>query len=1568
MFAYVPQRFRESIQQESDLGILDAWNSRMMELIRADQLGIRSVVDLKKLSAEELSKLISSVPTTERHDLGLKLFLQTYQEMRRRYGGQDEALRQIDPEAWELFSKRQPLAAAERLLVRMSELKEDFKLESSEDGTEDERTYATDHTILEEERWGFGLFGTAFETTEKAVSAMEKMDVLRRAFLDILEAESGQISADYFGVSDEEVREETLNNFSNRDLERFAKSFSMLLRFFDISGVGNHDIQELSELLIHEKLSAGQFRDVIQEAKNRIERIAYVWLLWFGGRGRQIAARLGDEKVKTFLRISDVKESKAFSSLPAEAENKIITDLLAEEGLTMFQQFLDKQLAVIEALEKIGIRVSLQEKHKGDSRVITFKPGSPAEQPVLVSRLGNKGAMLVEMSSAGFPVPPGFILPPDYLAELLEGKDPAQFRAAVFKQILNIEREARRHFPFNPENLSAAEKARMERSRKKWEPESEEPLIVSVRSGSFVPLPGILDTFLDLPVTHRVFEMLIKSGVPKKAALDDRRRYLNSYATVILGLQEAYFSRFIRTLKDGLKLPTIRDLNDEQMEDLVRYMETEIRVVSDKLKQFATIPLDQPGWRDVFFQYLTDLRGESKTDLGKIHTTTYFDVDYETLSTMSDNKLKPVVEAFQKDIPKRLEGGYEADEFDLLLNAIREIVKSWDSPRAKRYRLSHKLSNDWKTPVTVQMMAFGNRTENSGAFVAQTHDLVTGVLLPDGYYKKGGQGEDLVAGRTEEAWKIRRSSLSRQQSIEEKEPGLFLAMMEEMKKQSHFGGGPRQIEGVIQKGKIFILQNVNMDLVGKEPGLIPKETDQPVVVGAGENGGARHVRLLFDAGNFTDLKKKISQLRMEMDKKGEKDIGIALVTGFMTAEEAEKLTMPGLEALLVSTVGGGAHATVAAREAGITLISSLKELRQNTVRRWTLKDVLIEEGMAGKIYSIDGNLRGPTAGHIYEGLIPIEKLEESSEIGTTLKETIRNRVIPEAVPERSEMRKGARDEAEVRAQLKTLAESTDTVVRRRAEQFLSEPLVSGGRKGASRLSRARTFINETSVSRSETRVATPASNLPGVRETHRDAIARLIAEENFSKVAFTLGNAKELLDVKNPDPKQAEIYQAIYEGMLDAVTAQDKDAFDFRTSLEFSGALDLQNPEIKKDIWSRVRRSEVRGAETTLWQSSDIFLETSRANKLWEGIHERNPDWQRMNALLSLFLGFGKRAVSQQEVVAAAFQVMRDQGLPIEGNGVLSLLNRLAELGLIKKDSGNFRLAVHPRIVAVKADDPFYIKRELKEAMSSPEELERIIRDYSKVTSLWPLYPIESRWPVLRAAALLDQEDQEALVRFLNDREAAFGTDELVDSILLMFKGKSTDGWLKKYAPHLMGRTIYYDSPETVLLAGGLGRVGQFHTSAAFRLAGKDAEIVLREPRYHFRLLADNETEEPLDYANAPKPVRDLRLFRKFNVTVRGKTVPAKAFVGTAPDGMKVYLIDGGDYYTRLLYRYDNAAKGWVSYSDFVEFFTRADIELTRILEEERQAAGGDPAKAPVIWVNDGQMGPAAAYKAMLDR
>lgn len=150
-------------------------------------------------------------------------------------------------------------------------------------------------------------------------------------------------------------------------------------------------------------------------------------------------------------------------------------------------------------------------------RVYTFGNGAAEGRGDMVALLGGKGAGLAEMSRIGAPVPPGFTLTTDacraFYAE--GGRElPAAARAEIARGIAHI--EAQTGLELGDPNA---------------------PLLVSVRSGAAVSMPGMMDTILDVGLTRATIDGLAHRGTGLRFALDSYRRLIEMYAHIALDLE-----------------------------------------------------------------------------------------------------------------------------------------------------------------------------------------------------------------------------------------------------------------------------------------------------------------------------------------------------------------------------------------------------------------------------------------------------------------------------------------------------------------------------------------------------------------------------------------------------------------------------------------------------------------------------------------------------------------------------------------------------------------------------------------------------------------------------------------------------------------------------------------------------------------------------------------------------------------------------------------------------------------------------------------------------------------------
>src|SRR5687767_14698072 len=137
--------------------------------------------------------------------------------------------------------------------------------------------------------------------------------------------------------------------------------------------------------------------------------------------------------------------------------------------------------------------------------------------------LGGKGANLAEMTNLGVPVPPGFTIACRACVEYLrDGAPPAALRDEV------------------PQHL-----ARLEETSGRRLGDPDDPLLVSVRSGAPVSMPGMMETILNLGLNDRTVQGLARHSGNARFAFDSYRRFLQMYADVVLGVPASRFEQLL---------------------------------------------------------------------------------------------------------------------------------------------------------------------------------------------------------------------------------------------------------------------------------------------------------------------------------------------------------------------------------------------------------------------------------------------------------------------------------------------------------------------------------------------------------------------------------------------------------------------------------------------------------------------------------------------------------------------------------------------------------------------------------------------------------------------------------------------------------------------------------------------------------------------------------------------------------------------------------------------------------------------------------------------------------------
>ncbi|KJS02446.1 MAG: pyruvate phosphate dikinase [Peptococcaceae bacterium BRH_c4a] len=174
--------------------------------------------------------------------------------------------------------------------------------------------------------------------------------------------------------------------------------------------------------------------------------------------------------------------------------------------------------------------------------------------------LGGKGANLAEMTNIGIPVPPGFCITTEVCREfyMRDRNFPPGTREQVLKVLTILEGKAGKKFG-DPEN----------------------PLLVSIRSGAPISMPGMMDTVLNLGLNDKTVEGLARNTGNRRFAYDCYRRLLNMFGDVVLGIDHNKFERILDIQKDKKDLVFDHQLEAEDWEGVVaeykRLIERETR-------------------------------------------------------------------------------------------------------------------------------------------------------------------------------------------------------------------------------------------------------------------------------------------------------------------------------------------------------------------------------------------------------------------------------------------------------------------------------------------------------------------------------------------------------------------------------------------------------------------------------------------------------------------------------------------------------------------------------------------------------------------------------------------------------------------------------------------------------------------------------------------------------------------------------------------------------------------------------------------------------------------------------
>ncbi|MFH1552337.1 MAG: pyruvate, phosphate dikinase [Candidatus Omnitrophota bacterium] len=557
---------------------------------------------------------------------------------------------------------------------------------------------------------------------------------------------------------------------------------------------------------------------------------------------------------------------------------------------------------------------------KSKKNVYLFGGGKADGNGSMKNLLGGKGANLAEMAghpSLRIPVPPGFTITTDVCTYYYtnKGKYPAGFREELNSALKKVERIMGKNFG-DPKN----------------------PLLVSVRSGARQSMPGMMETVLNIGMTTKTIDGVIKQSGNERFAYDAYRRLITMYSDVVMekavGIEP----------KEGKGIR-------RQLEKLLEEAKRKKRVTLDT-------ELDADDLKDLCEKY----KKKVKQVLGK---------------------------EFPDDVEKQLWGG------------IGAVFSSWNGKRAISYRRIENIPDEWGPAVNVQAMVFGNMGGKSATGVAFTRNPGNGDGRFYGEYLINAQGEDVVAGTRTPA-PINKNSQSEHNKhevmLKDFIPGIYKQLDAIQKKLERHYHDMQDIEFTIENGRLFMLQTrtgkrngpaaVKMAVDMAKEGLIskkeaimrvkPSQLDEllhPIIDPAAEKRNRPFTKgLPAGPGGASGMIVFDTDTSVEWAKKGKK---VILVREETNPEDVEG--MRAARAILTARGGMTSHAALVARGWGKCCIVGCGELEIDSRRKtMTMGTDVLKEG--------DWITLNGTKGLVYKGVLPmIDATKENKTLDIFLK-------------------------------------------------------------------------------------------------------------------------------------------------------------------------------------------------------------------------------------------------------------------------------------------------------------------------------------------------------------------------------------------------------------------------------------------------------------------------------------------------------------------------------------------------------------------------------------------------------
>lgn len=546
-------------------------------------------------------------------------------------------------------------------------------------------------------------------------------------------------------------------------------------------------------------------------------------------------------------------------------------------------------------------------------RVYTFGNGTAEGRADMKNLLGGKGANLAEMNLIGVPVPPGFTITTEVCTEYNElGRD----------YVVGLLKEEVEQAVAQIETLTATKFG-----------DKDNPCLVSVRSGSRVSMPGMMDTVLNLGLNDDAVEGIAKKSGNERFAWDSYRRFVQMYGDVVLGMKP------------------------QSKEDIDPFEE-----IMDQVKEAKGVELDNDLTTDDLKELVKKFKAAVKVNTGNDFPVDPWDQLWGAVCAVFDSWM---------------------NERAILYRKMNNFPEEWGTAVNVQGMVYGNMGKTSGTGVAFTRDAATGEDIFNGEYLidAQGEDVVAGVRTPQQITTEGSRRWAKLQGVSEE------ERMAKFPSLEEALPVCAKELIEVQQKLEDYFKDMQDLEFTIQDGKLWILQTrsgkrtgaamvkIAIDMLNQ--GYIDDKTalkrcdaekldellhpvfdkkslaqSTPITNGLPASPGAAAGQIVFHADEAEEWSKQGKQVILCRIETSPEDLrGMATAQGILTARG-----------------GMTSHAAVVARGMGKCCVSAANNLVINYKERtMTINGKLLNEG---DWISLNGS-----TGLVYEGRIETQDAE-----------------------------------------------------------------------------------------------------------------------------------------------------------------------------------------------------------------------------------------------------------------------------------------------------------------------------------------------------------------------------------------------------------------------------------------------------------------------------------------------------------------------------------------------------------------------------------------------------------------